>query len=492
MSDQSTVVEELAGQITGKLDALEARIPTSESLEEQVRGFLDGFFESDEGKDYARKLTFAADGDALKGSKYARLGMSATDVEFVHNLLTSARQQGKSRGPSEELDNAFKSVSDGEYISASTAQARDGAAIDRFYDRLPDNPVTRARREHDLRNAMDTSESGYGSQLIGTEYVGELWDAPRKLGRIAPLINTFQMQEPTAYLPVEAGLPELLFVPESTTPGAANYATVKTGSNRVQVSAKKFVLHQVWSGEIEEDSIIPFAPFLRAQAAKSLAHYLDSLESNGDDTNAGTGNINLDDANPADTKHYLAFDGIRHAALVDNTANTVDHAGAAPTWAALQDLKALMIDETHLIDWGHPVNPDDLIYLCDPYTADKIAQIDEVLTVDKYGPQATVLNGELARLGRNPLISSIAVSRTEADGKVSATGSNNTLGQVVAFNRGAFVLGWRRQVQVEMERIPATDQTRIVYSLRNGFGRYSPTGAAAGIEAAAVLRNILV
>jgi len=38
---------------------------------------------------------------------------------------------------------------------------------------------------------------------------------------------------------------------------------------------------------------------------------------------------------------------------------------------------------------------------------------------------------------------------------------------------------------METERLPATDQDRIVYSLRLGFGRFSPTGAAAGIESVA-------
>jgi hypothetical protein len=45
-------------------------------------------------------------------------------------------------------------------------------------------------------------------------------------------------------------------------------------------------------------------------------------------------------------------------------------------------------------------------------------------------------------------------------------------------------------VRVEVERIPATDQTRIVYTMRMGFGRFTPTGAASGIECAAVIYNI--
>ena len=87
-------------------------------------------------------------------------------------------------------------------------------------------------------------------------------------------------------------------------------------------------------------------------------------------------------------------------------------------------------------------------------------------------------------------LASMAMSRTEADGKVSTTGSNNTLGQVVAFNRRGFKSGWRRRVRLETERLPSSDQTRLVYSLRMGFARFSPSGAASGIEAADVLYNI--
>jgi hypothetical protein len=245
----------------------------------------------------------------------------------------------------------------------------------------------------------------------------------------------------------------------------------------------------MYSGEMEEDSLIPFVPFLRRQAALSVAHYSDSLVFNGDTTNAGTGNINLDDADPADTKHYLALDGIRHAALVDNTANATN-VGGALTLAKIQAQRGLMIDRTNLVDWGHPVSADDLVHVADTDTADRLALLDEVLTVDKYGAGATVHNGEVARLLGNPLISTIAAPKTEADGKVSTTPGNNTKGQVTSFNRRGFAVGWRRRIQVETERLPGSDQTRIVLSMRLGMGRFTPTGAASGIESVATLYNI--
>jgi hypothetical protein len=501
-------LETLATDIRQRLDAISEDLSNRTSdtaLAQLVKDAIAGLSDEDR-----RKLVFGKDGGDRKlvGTKYARWGLSVGDVEYLFDLQTSLRGQRRVKGggvydgPSESLANTFEAISDAYYLPQAQVRETDKAALDDLFPRIPLGAFHGKDRELARRGkfeltaayqratlAMDTAESGFGQQLIGAQYVGELWEAPRRLGRVFPLIESFEMQHPTAYLPVEVDIPEMLFVSESTANNSSNYATVKTGSQRVQVDAKKFVIHQMWSGEMEEDSIIPFVPFIRRQASLSVAHYADSLVLNGDTTNAGTGNINLDDADPADTKHYLAFDGIRHAALVDNTGNAVDAAGAV-TLNLLAGQRGKMLDLTRLVDWGHPIDPRDVVHVADPETADKIAMLDEVLTVDKYGSGATILNGELATILRNPLVSSIAVSKTEADGKVSTTGSNNVKGQVVSFNKRGFVTGWRRRVMVETERLPATDQTRIVYSLRLGFGRFTPTGAASGIEAAAVLYNL--
>jgi hypothetical protein len=296
------------------------------------------------------------------------------------------------------------------------------------------------------------------------------------------------MLDATAFLPVEVDIPEMLFVAEKTGPTDADYATKKTGSQRVQVDAKKFIIHQIWSGEMEEDSIVPFVPFLRRQATLSLAHYSDSVELNGDTTNTATGNINLDDADPADDKHYLAFDGIRHAGLVDNTANSKDAAGAI-SFTLLRDTIGRMIDAARFVDWGHPNDPSDVIHVADPETADRIATLDEVLKY-KQMQNVPLFNGEVARILGRPVISSIAMSKTEADGKVSTTAANNTKGQIATYNRRGFKWGWRRRVKLETERLPGRDQTRLIYSLRAAFGRFTPTGAASGIEASDTLYNV--
>ena len=473
--------EELLANILTRLDAIGQPL-TDAQLSDRVKAIV-----TDLGNDadFARKMRFGKPEPKLIGSKFARWGLTLADIEFAYDLMEAQRGKRNHPGASEELKNAFNTISSAVYMSDEEIKRIDRIALDNMFPRITKS--NQAEYDRVLR-AMDSAESGYGSQLVGAQYVGELWGAATQESRVFGQLDSFEMSAPVAYLPVEVDFPEMLFVAENTSATSSAYSTVKTGSNRATVTAYKFIIHQVWSGEMEEDSIIPFIPFLRRQAQKSLAFYGDSLVLNADTTNAGTGNINLDDADPADTKHYLAFDGIRHACIVDNTNNVGNVAGSI-TLSALRGSKGRMLDTTYKHDWGHPNNPADLLYVADPTTADHIATLDEVIGWKQYAGQA-LLNGEVARVLGHPVISSIAVSKTEADGKVSTTGSNNIKGQVVVFNRNAFKVGWRRRIKVETENLIGRDQTDIMYSMRMGFGRFSPTGAASGIEAADVLYNI--
>lgn len=481
-------IEKLLTDVGARLQG----IPENVLSEKQIREIFQSMWDAAMADpDLGRKMRFNDSPSVLQGSKFARWGLSAGDVEFLYDLQSALKGQRRSDGgiydgPSEDLENAFKAVSDACYISQDEIRNIDRQALDGVFPRVSKHAMKAFER---ALKAMDSAESGFGQQLVGAQYVADLWEVSRRESRIFSQLTSFEMTAPSAYLPVEVDFPEMLFVGENTANNSSDYGTSKTGSQRVQVDAKKFIIHQIWSGELEEDSIIPFIPFLRNQAAKGLAHYLDSCVLNGDTTNAATGNINLDDDDPADTKHYLAFDGIRHAALVDNTANA-KNAGGAVTYRQLTALRGLMVDSARFVDWGHPGDPNDLLYVADVDTADRIAELDEVLTMDKYGQSATVLNGEVAKIGKNPLLVSMAMSKTEADGKVSKTAANNTKGQVVAFNKRGFVPGWRRRVKLEIERLPGRDQNRIVYSLRLGLGRFTPTGNVNAIEAAAALYNI--
>jgi HK97 family phage major capsid protein len=444
LGELAAKVNQMPGDVSSRLDAIEKELRATKE---------------NTGIDVARKIKFQGDANT-KGSKFS--GLTSADVQILHGIMKSTKG-----GPSEELENAFQHVSKN-FINNSKVDA------------IPYRKAT-----------QNEAAAGYGQELIGVQYVGELWDAARQDSRVFGLLDSFEMLNQQAYLPVVADLPEPQFLGENTTENSFLSGTGRVGSNRVLVAAKKMLINQIWTYELEEDAIIPFLPFVRSQIAASLAFYSDAVILNGDTTNAATGNINSDDADPADTKYFLAFDGLRKLGLVDNTANATSMGGAI-SLAGIAGLRGLMMDKANLIDWGHPVRSSDIIYVCDPQTADKIAQLDQVVTVDKFGPQAGVLNGQIGNILGSPIISTMAMGLTEADGKISATPANNTKGQLIAFNRNAFKVGMKRGVTLELERMPGMQQARLVASFRLGLGRYSATGAASGLEGAAVLYNITV
>ena len=62
------------------------------------------------------------------------------------------------------------------YMPQEEVRAIDKQAIDNLFPRVTRH--NRAEYEAAMR-AMDTAESGYGPQLIGAQYVGDLWEAAR-------------------------------------------------------------------------------------------------------------------------------------------------------------------------------------------------------------------------------------------------------------------------------------------------------------------------
>lgn len=330
--------------------------------------------------------------------------------------------------------------------------------------------------------AMDAQETGYGLELIGAQYISDMWQAARNMDTLVADIRAIPMTAPTVYVPIDGNIPEMLFVGESTSESATNYTTSKTASNRVTMTAKKFTIQQIWSGELEEDSIVAFTPFLREMLNMSAALHLGSAYLNGDTTNAGIGNINSDDADPTDTKHYLAWDGIRHYWLVDATGQGVNQ-------AANLDPKNINVIRGRLnggdddvddliknINWGR--NPRELRLVMDWDTYMALLDADKVTTVDKYGPGATTITGELGSFAGIPIITPSYASKTEADGKASTTEASNTKGQITLFNPRGFLGGVRRGTALYFDRIQRTDQFLFELYTRRAFTRFGGNVAA--------------
>ena len=144
-----------------------------------------------------------------------------------------------------------------------------------------------------------------------------------------------------------------------------------------------------------------------------------------------------------------------------------------------------MRDTRFLMPLRYALRVDDLAWIVDAFTyADLLGQ-EQLVTVDKYGPNATVITGEIGKVDGVRVLVSPQMGLTEADGKISATPANNTQGQALLVYRPGWVVGFRRRVSAEVVRIPYYDAYQLVVTVRIALGRFDD-------EVAAVLYNITV
>ena len=334
----------------------------------------------------------------------------------------------------------------------------------------------------DLDNAikaLTSTGSGTGDELVPTNMAAILWDDFFLASRIVATMMRIDM--PTNPFDIPLGLGNVTWRKgtENTATTASDPATAKS-----TLTATELVTQQEWSYTLDEDAAIAMAPAVRGKLAQSGAEVMDAFALNADSTNAATGNINLDDADPDDASYYLSSgqDGLRHAWLVDNTAMTVAAGGDALDAADVTSALGKM--------GKYAVDPSKLVIVTDAGTyLNGFLKLTNVVTVDKFGPNAVILTGQLATYYGIPIIVSASAPKTEADGKVSTTAGNNTLGQFTVFHRDMWYAGFRRNLIIETDRDIQKRMYVMVTSLRQAIGCYGTRSTQTHTSGAA---NILI
>jgi HK97 family phage major capsid protein len=411
--------------------------------------------------------------------------IKAAPVYRTPGQMIEADMQAASVGVNNRYKSAFKAIAKDGYhrIGTQNAKAIDyamaGMMLQKAHILMPDRVKAPSDDLLEAAKALTSTGSGTGDELVPTGMAGQLWDDIFLASRIAANITTIQM--PTNPFDVPLGLGDVTWRKgtENTATTASDPATAKT-----TLTATELVAEVNWSYTLEEDSIIALMPAVRARLGISGAEIVDGFMLNADATNAGTGNINLDDADPDDASYYLSAgqDGIRHQWLVNNTAMGTNAGGDALVDADILDALGNM--------GKYAVNPGGIMGLCDVATyLTGFLGLTNVVTVDKFGPNAVVLTGQLAAYRGVPIVVSASAPLTEADGKVSTTANNNTLGQISFFNRMMWYAGFRRDMLIEVDRDVQKRQWILVASIR-------PAVAAHGTRSSAIhtsgIRNILV
>ena len=339
----------------------------------------------------------------------------------------------------------------------------------------------------DLRaavKALTSTGAGTGDEYVPTGMDASLWEDMFLSARVLGSLMTVDMPTDPFDLPVGTGDVTWRKGTQVTATTASDPTTAKS-----TLTSTELVTEQRWSYNYDEDAVIAAMPLVRSLVTRTGGEQMDAFLLNADSTNAATGNINLDDADPADDSYYLSDgqDGIRHLHLVDNTGQTTAMS------AALTDAKLT----TMLGTMGkYAADPSRLAMVMDVGTylngflsTGTGAPGSFITTLEKLGPQGILISGMLASYRGIPLLVSGQYPTSEADGKVSTTAGNNTKGGLSCYHRDMWKVGFRRQLLVEADKFIQTRQIVMVSSFRIAVAAHGTRSTA---KHTAGLRDITI
>ena len=300
--------------------------------------------------------------------------------------------------------------------------------------------------------ALDSTSAGTGAEVIDEAVSAEIWRDVHLQTAVASLMRHIDMPVNEFPIPIDLGDITWYATAENTDVTSSDPAT-----RRVTLSAKELAGKVEWSYTLDEDAVIAMMPELRALLTRQTAEVIDDVLLNAD--TSGNGNINNDGAATASGTYYrLGWDGLIHAALVDNNRNGSTNANAALTTARLNALRGTL--------GKYGVRPSEVAMITDVATYITAIGLAELQTVDKFGPQATIHTGQVGAIGGIPLIVSEQMKLADADGKVTGAGNTTNTGRVLMFNHTQARVGFRRQLLIETDRDISKRQNVMVASFR--------------------------
>lgn len=348
--------------------------------------------------------------------------------------------------------------------------------------------------ERKANEVMHSGNTGYGAEFIPDEvFRSELMELIPQRARLLPLLpgnhgSSLPKVLTTGLVGLSAG--DLLFQGKGEwTTGYAyqtedDHGISKRKTAQVQITQVPFIAEVNISDEQLKYNAVNTEEMVKKALADGMAYTVESAIVNGDNETGATGNVNSDDQAPATTfastggakDHRLMIDhGIRELAI--NNSYTKDFGTlAADDYASLLGVLG-----------EYATNPEDVLFIQSIAVSQKMRTLDEFELMINSGDRATIQKGILPTPYGVDVLQHRAVPKTEADGKMSATGSNNTKGQVLALYKSAVQYGFGQDLKLEVVRVPGYGW-RLVATFDFGFsiveagsGLTDPT-VAAGIN----------
>jgi len=312
-----------------------------------------------------------------------------------------------------------------------------------------------------LRKAMYSTSTGTGDEWVPTGYSPELYDLVRLSLKCAALHPSVNMPTNPYIYPVVASDSEGYKISESTADAAAVTAAsliraTNVGTTNFTLTAVKIGARMVFSEEMAEDAIVPVLPVIRQNLVTAMTGAIENAIINGDDN--GT-HMDSDTTNAYDARQI--WDGYR---LNCQSASKTD--GSAFTGENFNTMTKKM--------GVYGIDPSKLAIVTSIAGYSKFLMLKDsagtllTTTLDKYGPSATIFNGELGKVFGMPIIVSEKM-RQNLNATAVYDGTTTTKTIVLCIYKPGFMIGNRRGLTLKTADEITTDQTVLVATQRLAF-----------------------
>lgn len=393
-----------------------------------------------------------------------RKAMAYFGVNNVKSLLDVNVNHPRFTHVPVELKHIVKELKTSVDTARFIAQAFHGAPKDRFgktdkqdqiaqVKNILETPYGRSELAPRLK-AFGSTVSGGGDEwvptMISSSYIDEYELDKQIEGRMVQI----EMPSSPYELPVKSGVTKARKIAENTAITDTNFTTGK-----LTFTAKKLGEYFILPEELDEDSAVAIMPMAKDELVRAHLRAVESAIINGDDD--GTHIDSDTQALGADVAEKL-WKGLRRQALA-NGANggTLTFSGAAVTKTGLRDMRA---------NGGKFfVDPRQLAWIVGPQVYAQMLALDEVMTVDKMGPLATVLRGALAAYMGIPIIVSEHM-REDLNATGVYDGTTTTRGGILLVNEQRWYVGRRRPIKMALSAdLPAQDRMLMSAYQRKDF-----------------------
>lgn len=345
---------------------------------------------------------------------------------------------------------------------------------------LADNPAAKANE------LMYSTQASYGDDWVPAMWSPELWDLVRNGAPVLGRIRQVEVPGESLTIPAMGGRTTVYKVAQSTEQAdlslasGVNAAMTKAATASVTLTPVKGMAWLAWSGELNEDSIIPILPTMQAGLQMDLMEQIDEILISGDTDTANTNISDTGNGSISTAWHLLIANGLRDYAL--GGSYTVD-IGAMDATKFLPVLGKLGTNGAFALD------PDKLFWIFDPGMYRTALALGETLTAEKTGSVGTFQSGRLVKIYGSDVVISDRYGKTDANGKIHNTANTNTKGSFLLVRPDRWVVGFGRRITIEAPARDliqiATDTQHLIASFRLDF-KNNGIGAAYGFDVTTV------